>query len=199
MNTFFFHRLFVPCVHRVEVRKFGVCENILCACMCVCVGSFFRSHRANQQQRKKAFDLCSASYVVVLFLWFWLSVFIFVHRFFFIFILMFLLHYFYFHSSIVHPSIVLFRTYYTHTCAKCMVLCLLLPLFLLLFRFLRSFFIFNFVAEAMEFPKNINFILYSGLILIEKTNGSAKLFFFFLLLDSFIIRHIYSTHRSQTI
>lgn len=32
--------------------------------------------------------------------------------------------------------------------------------------------------SAVEFPKNINFILYSSLILIEKTNGSAKLFFF---------------------
>lgn len=68
-----------------EIRR--VWKHIVSVCMCVCTFvcvracgfSFFRSHRANQQQRKKAFDLCSASYVVVLFLWFWLSVFIFVH------------------------------------------------------------------------------------------------------------------------
>lgn len=59
-------------------------------------------------------------------------------------------------------------------------------------------FFFQFRRCAMEFPKNINFILYSGLILIEKTNGSAELFFLSfspsLFLHSLFIRHIYATH-----
>ena len=155
------------------------CTHVLCLVFCVC-GFFFYtySHRANQQ-RKKAFDLCSASYVVV--------------------VLVILVVGFYFRSlelfffifcSITFIFILPLFTHsscsFKHTCAKCMVLCLLLLLLL----FLVCFF-FQFRRCAMEFPKNINFILYSGLILIEKTNGSAKLFFFLQLL-------FHSTHTQRT-
>lgn len=126
------------------------------------------SHRANQQNGKKAFDLCSPCVCVP-------SLFLrFCCRFLFSFIAFFLLHYFYFHSShcsLIHrssfhltPSFALSYTLRMHSNTWATSNALFLSLSDLL----------HGISEKYKFHSIF------GLILIEKTNGSAKLCIFFI-------------------
>lgn len=188
MNTFFF--FVAPFVHRVEVRKFGVCVKTYC--VRVRVGSlFFRSHRANQRTTEKSLwslfcIVCRCVVLVILVVGFyfrsWVCVVVVFSLYFcsitFIFIL----------PLFTHPSCSLERIEHTHTRTR-----VLNARFYVYCDFFFFFVFFQFRRCAMEFPKNINFILYSGLILFEKTNGSAKLFF-----SLFLSRSSFDTYMQRT-